>query len=67
MTYPNLSNHPKFLKLKTRDDEIKQIKIISEKHDYDNNLNSLKIDNDFFEEKDKSFNKKKILLIFTEI
>ena len=63
MTYPNLNNHPDFLKLKTRDDEIKQIKINSEKHDYDNNWNSLKIDNDFFEEKYKSFNKKNLFLI----
>ena len=45
-TYPNLNNDPDLLKIKTRDEEIKNLKYQTEKHDHENILNSLKIDNE---------------------
>ena len=47
-TYPNLNNEPELLKIKTRDDEIKKLKYQTEKHEYENILKSLKIDNECF-------------------
>ena len=55
------------LKIKTRDDEIKNLKYQTEKHDYENILKSLKVDNEYYKKKYKSLNKKKVLLIITEI
>ena len=66
-TYPNLNNEPELLKIKTRDDEIKNLKYQTEKHDHENILKSLKIDNEYYKKKYKSLNEKKILLIITEI
>ena len=45
-TYPDLKNEPELLKIKTRDNEIKNLKYQTEKHDYENILKSLKIDNE---------------------
>ena len=42
-TYPNLNNEPEMLKIKTRDDEIKNLKHQSEKHDHENILKSHKL------------------------
>ena len=64
---PDLNNEPELLKIKTRDDEIKNLKYQTEKHDHENILKSLKIDNEYYKKKYKSLNKKKILLIITEI
>ena len=47
-TYPDLKNEPELLKIKTRDDEIKSLKYQSEKHDFDNILKSLKVDNGYY-------------------
>ena len=66
-TYPNLNIEPELLKMKTRNDEIKNLKYQTEKHDHENILKSLKSDNESYKKKYKSFNKKKILLIITEI
>ena len=66
-TYPDLQNEPELLKIKTRDDEINNLKYTQEKHDYENILKSLKADNESIKKKYKSLNKKKILLIITEI
>ena len=65
--YPNLNNEPELLKIKTRDDEIESLKYQAEKHDQENILKSLKIDNEYYKKKYKSLNKKKILLFITEI
>ena len=54
------------LKIKTRDDEIKNLKNQTEKHDQETILKSLKIDNEHYKKKYKNLNKKKILLIITE-
>ena len=66
-TYPDLKNDVELLKIKTRDDEIKNLKYQSEKHDFENILKSLKNDNEYYKKKYKSLNKKKVLLIITEI
>ena len=67
-TYPNLkSEDVELLKIKTRDDEIKNLKYQTEKHDHEHILKSLKVDNDYYKKKYKSLNEKKILLIITEI
>ena len=58
-TYPNLNNEPELLKLKTRDDDIKNLKYQTEKHDHENILNSPRIANEFYKKKYKSLNKKK--------
>ena len=44
--YPNLNNEPEFLKIKTRDDKIKNLKYKIEIHDHEKKLKSLEIDND---------------------
>ena len=66
-TYPNLNNEPELLKIKTRDDEIKNLKYQTEKHDHENILKSLKNDKEYYKKKYKSLNKNEILLIITEI
>ena len=45
-TFPDLKNEPELLEIKTRDDENKNLKYQTEKHDHENLLKSLKIDND---------------------
>ena len=65
-TYPNISTEPELLKIKTRDDEIRNLKYQTEKHDHENILKSLKSDNVYYTKKYKSLNKKKILFIITE-
>ena len=65
--YPDLKNEPELLKIKTRDDEIKNLKYQSEKHDHENILKSLKNDHEYYKKKYKNLNKKKILLIISEI
>ena len=45
-TYPNLDNEPEMLKIETRDDEIKNLKYQTVKHDHENILKSPKIDNE---------------------
>ena len=66
-TYPNLNKEPELLKIKTRYDEIKNKKFETEKLDHEIILKSLKFDNEYFKKKYKSLNKKKVLLIITEI
>ena len=67
ITYPNLDNDPELLKIKTKDDEIKDLKYRTERHDHKNILKSLKIDNDCNRKKYNCLNRKKVLLIITEI
>ena len=49
--YPNINDEPNLLKLKTRDDEFKKLKYQTEKHDPENLLKSLKIDNEYYKKK----------------
>ena len=67
MAYPSLNNDPELLKIKTKDDQLKELQYRTEKHDYENILKSLKADNEKNKKIYKSINKKKILLIITEI
>ena len=59
--------YPSLLKVKTKDDEIKDLKYKTEKHDYENILKNLEIDNDYYKKKYKSINKKKIYNSILEI
>ena len=66
-TYPDLKNEPELLKIKTKDDQLKELQYRTEKHDHENILKSLKSDKESYKKKYKSLNKKKVLLIITEI
>ena len=66
-TYANINNEPELLKIRKRDDENKNLKNQTEKHDHENILKSLKIDNEYYKKKFKSLNKKKIFMIVSEI
>ena len=59
-TYPTLKSEAEVLKITTKDDEIKTLKYKTEKHDYENILLSLKVDNDYYKKKYNSIKKKKI-------
>ena len=65
--YPDLKNDVELLKIKTKDDQLRELQYRTEKHDHENILKSLKSDNESYKKKYKSLNKKKILLIITEI
>ena len=62
-----MKNEPELLTIKTKDDEIKDLRYQTEKHDHENILKSLKIDNEYCKEKNKSLKKKKVFLLITEI
>ena len=66
-TYPDIKNEPELLKIKTKDDQLKELQYRTEKHDHENIIKSLKSDNESYKKKYKSLNKKKVLLIITEI
>ena len=65
--YPDLKNDVSLLKVTTKDDEIKELKYKTEKHDHENILKSLKIDSEYYKKKYKSLNKKKIYITILEI
>ena len=67
MNYPDLKTEPELSKIKTRDEEIKNLKYQTEKHDHEKILKSLKVDNEYYKKKYKNLNKKKVLLNITEI
>ena len=67
INYPNLKSEPELLKIKTRDDEIKELRYQPAIHDHENIIKSLKIDNDYYKKKYKRLNKKKVLSIAAEI
>ena len=50
-TYPSLSIDPELLKTKTKDDEIRDLKYKTEKHDHENILESLETDNEHYKKK----------------
>ena len=52
--YPSLNNETDLLKIKTRDDEIKSLKYRTERHDHENILKSLKVDNDYYKKNIKN-------------
>ena len=61
-TYPRLKKeYPTLLKITAKDGQLEELHYRTEKHDHENTLKSLKIDNDFFKKKYKSLNKKSII------
>ena len=54
------------MKIKTRDDEIKNLKYQAKKDDHERIFKSLEIDIDYFKKEHKNLYKKKVLLNFTE-
>ena len=46
-THPNINNEPELLK-KTKDDEIKNLKYQTKKHDHENILESIKVDKEHY-------------------
>ena len=67
MSYPNLNGQPERLKMKTKDDEIKEVEYKTGKHDYEKSLKSPKLDSDHYRKNFKGLNRKKLLLIVSEI
>ena len=67
MTYPNISNDPELLEIRSKDDQLKELQYKTGKHDFENILKSLKNDYESYKKKYKSLSNKKILLIITEI
>ena len=65
--YPDLKNDVELLKIKTKDDQLKELQYKTEKHDHEKILKSLKADNEYYKKNYKILNKKKVLLIITEI
>ena len=65
-TYPNLNNDPELLKIKTKDDEIKDLKYKTGKHHHENILKFPKLDNDYYMKKNEILIEKKVLLNITE-
>ena len=61
MTFSNVNSDPELLKIKTRDDDIKNLKYQTEKHDHENILKSPKNDKENYKKKYKSLNEKKML------
>ena len=58
--YPNLkTDDVELLKIKTKDDQLKELQYKTEKHDHENILKSLKIDNEYYKKKYKSLKKRK--------
>ena len=46
MAYPNINGDAELLKIETKDDQLKELQYKSEKHDHENIIKSLKIDNE---------------------
>ena len=67
MIYLIFNSEPEFLKPKKRYDEIKNLKYQTKKRNHENILKYFNIDNEFYKKKFKILNKKKVLLIITEI
>ena len=55
------------VKMKTRGDEKKNQKYRTEKHELENILKPLKLDNEYYKKKYKNVKKKKVFLIITKI
>ena len=51
--YPNKSNEPELLKMRTKEDQLKELQYKTEKHDHENILKPLKNDNESIKKKYK--------------
>ena len=61
------SDDVELIKIKTKDDQLKEFQYKTEKHDHENILKSLKSDNESYKKKYKPLNKKKVILITTDL
>ena len=51
MAYPNISGDTEFLKIKTKDDQLKELQYKTEKHEHENILNSLNVNKEYYKKK----------------
>ena len=65
-TYSNLTNDRELLRIKTKDDQLREVENKTVKDDLENILKSLKYDNEYYKKKYKNLYKKKVLLIIAE-
>ena len=54
MAYPIMNGDAEFLKVKTKNDQLKELQNKTEKHDHENILKSLRIDYEYYKKKYKS-------------
>ena len=52
--YLKVNNDPELINIKTKYDQIKEFKYRTERHDHENILNSLIIDNEYYRKKYKN-------------
>ena len=65
MAYPNLKNKDQsLLKIRTKDNEIEELKFKTEKHDHEKFSNFSTINNDYHKEKYKSLKKRRQFYLF---
>ena len=50
-TYPDIKTEPELLKIKLKDDQLKELQYKTEKHDYENILKNLKADSEKYKKK----------------
>ena len=62
-----MNNEPERFKIKSKDDQLKELHYRTERHDHENILKSLKTNHEYYKKKYKNLNRKKVLLIVTEI
>ena len=55
MAYPSLIGDPQMLKTKTKDDQLRELQYKTENHDYENILNYLKIDSEYYKKEYENF------------
>ena len=65
MAYPIVNGDAEMLKIKTNDDQLKELQFKTEKQDPENILKSLKADNEKSKKKYKSLNRNKVLFFIT--
>ena len=66
MVHPKINGDPEVSKVKTKDDQLKELQYKTESLDYGVILQNLKIDNDYYKKKYKSLNNKKVFTIVSE-
>ena len=62
-----MNNEPELLKIKIKEDQLKELQNKGEKHYHENILKPLKIDNEYCKKKYKSLKKKKLSINITKI
>ena len=65
-TYPK-NGDPELLKFKTKYDQLSELQNKTKKHDNENILKSIEIDDGYYKKKYKSLNENKVLLVITQV